>query len=174
VSDPFLYALKTSVLAFEDKHDRFEQRVVVSVLKVVWPGEASVSRAKARHEYMNLAWLNGNVLSAGHAFGAVKLRDPVTLPEWIRLGNRSTELAKAWLDHADAWPGARRRWVVFDCHGDGVGDMVLHHDAGLAAAAPWCMRVTAPVEAKTREPWVDNLFIQSFKDFLPLYAGLFF
>ena len=99
---------------------------------------------------MNLTWFN-QAMGDRCAFGAIKLEGPFNIYPFITGKNINKQAPMVEYEHlVEDYPSSIHHYVVFDNHGDGIPDLVLHSD-------PTCIK-----EELNGSGWYLNLFYKKF------------
>jgi hypothetical protein len=115
---------------FQDKQERFEQRLVKQILVAHGMPQTSVGyHARTLGDEMNLRWFNEEFHDCPVAIESRKVKSPVSTSDIFCLNNKhkKTEWWKCYEEARDNWPDRNGIAVIFDYHGDDIPDLVLHN-----------------------------------------------
>jgi hypothetical protein len=140
------------------KQLHFEQKITRALLAA--GGAASTvatnEHRKLRDEF-GLNWFNTNHPNCPLAIESRKLREPVDLAALVRGDGRKTAHYRMHQELKQNWPD-RPVGLVWDTHGDGISDLILHQDSHLLYPEAFMVRFYTDEE--------QTYFIQPFKAFL--------
>lgn len=126
---------------FPSKHDRYDQTVARKVLLALQQNPvAAAQHCREQGDELGLAYVNEfHTLELGLSIASAKLRQPVCLSSLIKGSFTKAELWVTYSDLRDNWPDSPNFAMVFDRHGDKIGDLVMHNDARLQPEGEWHM-----------------------------------
>ena len=164
----FREVFKEATLHFEDKSERYDRTVTRRLMgSAGWPEQAIRSLIKTQGADFGPTWLTQQYLGDKLAISAHKLKAPVTLEMFIGWGKKKSQLRTLWEAHGEDWPESVMRALVFDRHGDGVGDLVLHD----AVNPVWTH--STPSFLLRFEHKSATLWVQRFEDFAKVFGNQF-
>lgn len=153
-SDDFLGNLRKQLFVFQDKDDRYDQKILLTIARTLGIDVLSV-RADLGKD-LNLSKFNPRYMPDGIAVEAIKLKNPITVKSFV--GDiTKTEYWKAYVDLKQNWSTYVHFVLVFDKHGDEVGDLVLHSSSVFVDKNSWVFQFSVDT---------DVFYVQPLKSFL--------
>lgn len=156
-------AFRKQLFNFENKDDRYDQKIASKLLQSLGYGSLAVKADLG--EDFTLAQINQRYMPPGIAFETAKLKKPVELHPLFSGKATSTEYWKTYLELQQNWSNTNHFILVFDRHDDKVSDLVLHSAGSLINPLTWLYSFVGPDKL--------NYYIQSFKDFLVTFSLTF-
>lgn len=172
---PQMKALSDRLYDKRSKDAKYDQNMAKKFLKAfgLLPSVIKSTTAAAGSDF-GLSYVTSHYSSPYWvALESFKPRKPVDLAAILRGGKAITQQSfwTAWQQLCEDWPDFNYHALVFDYHGDGVGDLVLHNMQNALNPVADTGRITVYF-ADSNEPDVAvenlNTFLDSFSDWIRL------
>jgi len=124
-------------LNFKDKHVNYDEKISTLLLRALGRG-FDVGRYK-KEKTLSLSRVCADLFEGCIGLGAKKITDPVNLQLLISCKLHTTALWREFAEVKSNWSFANTVGVIFDHHGDGVTDLVLHADPRMLDEQAWHM-----------------------------------
>lgn len=167
---PLQEKIRKNLSKFESKDSRYDRTIARKFLQAMGADSRYMSMVSKQwsSDYGLSTLVQNHLVEDRVALQAVKLKSPVSIYAMLR-GAASLEklpVWTAWRSMHDDWYQFRHYALIFDHHGDGIGDLVLHnmHPILPVSEGGARLRVAHPDE---------EMSIDSLDQFLPLFGQRF-
>lgn len=148
--------LRVSFIEYQDKNERYEQRIATDILRALSvQGLAGLKKQMA--EEFNLTYVNMSyVRTYSSAFECRKMPKALDLKQLLTKDISKTWMGRQLEEVKENWPDRSYRYLIFDYHGDGVGDLVLHNRSPSfydKDSSGWVMKYGSGFDALYLQEW---------------------
>ena len=127
---------------YTDKNVRYDTKITRMVLGAIGlsPSKVSELRAQAPSEF-GLMKINNEIFDNTIALECRKVNRPIKLETLIKGVKGKCEWWELFTEAKQNWTDRQAVGVVFDWHGDGIPELIVHDSAALFEQSPgWAMR----------------------------------
>ena len=126
------------------KQLKYEAKLAKNLLESLGvPGPTVTSIMRDNGQAFGLDYINKTYFDSYNIlFHSLKLKDPLSLADLIKSEGKRSQIWSTYLDLLDNISDEGSVFLIFDNHGDGIGDLVLHNNFNLAPSSrSWFMNV---------------------------------
>jgi len=124
-------------LNFKDKNVNYDEKMATLLLRAFGRG-SEVSRYR-KDKLLTLNRVCDDLFSGNVGLGVKKVSNAINLQALIARKLHTTEIGKEFAEVKSNWSFATTVGLIFDHHGDGISDFVLHTDVRMLDESSWHM-----------------------------------